>query len=543
MVCIKTIVRMNVINTMKNFLVPFFVFWILNAMLLRCNAALSEKEPENNFMENALKWNGEKKVTGTFYRQDKPDVDFFFVEAAYPTMIRGELSAVKGVDSYIEFYHEGETHPFKVINDGQSSLGEKFGPIQITAPGVWMAVRSKQQHNQSEYKKLKYEFSVSLFTPPSFMEHEGNDSAALAEKFPADSNGIILGYYNNIFFNDNEVEKDFFVYDIKEEGKMLLNLDLTSVSDVDAILRVYDENGAVLATADENDLSKGESIRSLGIEAPTRLTISVNAKDFLTNFLEYYQLKVTHSPYESRFEYEPNDSKETASFITEEKTFAELHDSLDKDFFRVHNSFHEEMFVNVIVTPENFDAQLKLTDADGKITMFNDSPKDMPESFSNIYLRRNEELFFSVSAVGSDANEYKTAVGKYTIVTRFVPVNDNFEIENNNTIKSANKLFFDREISAYINPNDDVDVYRVKSFRQILAKLLVDGIADCKMNVSIADSDGIVIQQIQSKRMGEGISQTINLEPRAILKVECLDADTNLYQTPYSIKIEKQSVE
>lgn len=500
---------------------------LVSLFFYSCQKVVSEKEPENNFLAGAATLTDEKPAVGTFYSQENPDVDFFFVPVEYPTMIQGKLSAVKGVDSYIELYRQGEGEPFKTINDGQSSLPETFGPIQIKAPGVWIAVRSLHQHAQVEYKKLKYTFSISLFTPPSFMEQEANDSPAFAELISPESNGTILGYYNNVFSSENEIEKDFFIYRIDDAGKMLVDLELTGVSNIDTILRVYNEDGVILATADKEGLSKGESIRSLGVEAPTKLIISVNAKDFLTNYSEYYQLKVTHRTYENRFEYEPNDTIETASLITEEKTFAQINDSQDKDFFQVRNNLNDEVFVHVSVIPSaNLDVKLTVFYKDPVV--INDATIEKPEGISNFYLAKNKNLFFSVESV--------SGMGNYSIVTRFIPVTDNFEQEPNNDVANANVIGFDREMAGYINPNADVDYFRIRSLQAQSARLLVQGLEGCVLQVSLGDREGTIIDQYRSKK-GQGISKPVDIQARGIIKIECLEADKNLLETPYTFEL------
>lgn len=511
---------------MRRILVVLF----LSVFFYGCQKIISEKEPENNVLPGAAILTDEKPAVGTFYSQEHPDIDFFFVPVEYPTMIQGKLSAVKGVDSYIEFYREGEkSEPFKTINDGQSSLAETFGPIQIEAPGVWIAVRSLHVHSHSDYKKLKYSFSISLFTPPSFMEHEANDSPAFAELISPESNGTILGYYNNVFSTENEIEKDFFIYRIDTIGKALVDFELTGVSNIDTILRVYNEEGMLLTTADEKGLSMGESIRSLGVEGPTQLIISVNAKDFLTNYSEYYQLKVTHRAYENRFEYEPNDTKETASVISEERTFAQISDPLDKDFFQIRNDLNDEVFVQVSVIPSaNLD--IKLTLFYNEPIVINDSSVEKPEGISNFYLPRNKKMFFSVESV--------SGTGDYSIVTRFIPVTDNFEQEPNNEVSFANLIGFDSEIAGYINPNADVDYFRVRSLQTQSARLLLQGIEGCSLQVSLGDREGTIIDQFRSKK-GQGISESVVVQARGVIKIECLEAEKNLFETPYTFELSR----
>lgn len=539
---LQNMLQGNIMNNNIFFFTRQFavLFFLTGFLFVSCGGPLQEKELRNNTPEGALEIKSGKKYKGTFYAQEKPDVDFYFVAINYPTMIKGELSGIKGVDSSIAFYRSIEQQPFKVINDGQSSLGEQFGPIRIESPGVWIALRSQHLHSQAEYKNLTYTFSVTLFSPPSFMESEGNDSPALAEAFPANSDGVVLGYYNNVFFSENELERDYFLYKISEEGKMLVNFALSAVAGIDPILRVYDADGVLLMTADDKGIGKGESIRSLAVQGPTQLTVCVNAKDFLTNFSEYYQLKATHKPYESRFEAEPNDSIETASPILEERTFGQLSDAFDKDFFVLKNSLRQAVFANVDILPAAaLDIQIEATLPDGEIIKFDDAGREGTEGLSNILLENEQELFFSLQKKDDNTKTQETNPFSYTIVSRFIPVSDNMEIENNNKVSEANLLNLDSEYMGYINPNTDVDFWRVNSSSLLQARLLIGGVEGCKIKASVADADGIILSSYISQKQGEGLSQNTDFPPNAIVKVECNEADKNLYRHPYTIAISK----
>ena len=262
------------------------------------------------------------------------DIDYLFLPVEKGHMIRGELTGVKGIDGIILLYKPDVKKPFKIINDSQSSLGEQFGPLWIDPPGVLIAIHPRRNVNQNEYQELYYQFRANVFAPSTPIEYEPNDSIDEAQEI---TQGSILGYFSNVFASPKKLERDFFLIKIEEDKKFSIKADLSGVQGIDAIMRVYDAKGEKLKVIDERGVGQGETLLSYGVQGPSKLYLSVNAKDHKINMHQYFELKISKAEYESKFELEPNDTKQKASILKENETFGEISDRHDVDFYRFVN--------------------------------------------------------------------------------------------------------------------------------------------------------------------------------------------------------------
>ena len=92
-----------------------------------------------------------------------------------------------------------------------------------------------------------------------------------------------------------------------------------------------------------------------------------------------------------------------------------------------------------------------------------------------------------------------------------------------------------------INPNDDIDRFQLKSSKTEKYKVLVEGIENCKLALSIADKRGVVVQRRVSRNTGDGISLTSNIEPRGYISLTCSQLNDNLYASPYNMTIQSKA--
>lgn len=511
------------------------------SLFTACSGDLSEKEPENDKRKNAQQIKSGQIFRGTFYSGKGTDTDFVFLRVSGNAMIKGELSGVKGIDSEIRLYRKGRAAPFKIINDQLSSLGEKFGPILVEEPGVVIALKTRKPVNQSQYTDLPYQFKVNTFSPPQPVEREPNDSYAEAQQI--DEN--ITGYYSNVYISSTggerkEVERDFFFVELTEEKKYRIQIDLTGVAGVDPVLRLFDYKKNLLKVVDDKGLGQGETVPAYGVEGPDRLYMSVTAKDYRINENEYYQLEVDTSEYENKYEFEPNDSREKASDLTEEETMAEISDAGDIDWFQYQNRQQWPVILRVELVPErSFNPVLELYNSRGaKIHKFNNGEPEENEGISNRVLKPDQVIFLKVTSVEHSVD----GPAEYLLKLNSDQLVDVNEVEPNDRPPQANEILPDSTVVGYINPNKDFDYFKVKIDKQQRFKVLLDALPDCRLSLKVADRKSAVFDKAGSERAGEGISLTTVLEPGGFIQISCEKALSNLYKTPYKLTIQSEAL-
>lgn len=512
------------------FYIHFIVSFILLAGFLSCSGTVKESEPDNDIPGGAKVLRSGDKATGTFQNPKGFDRDFWQVDLSEPTMIRADLSGVKGVDSEIVLYSHGSSVPVKIINDAQSSLGEMMGPILVEPPYALVEVRTHHRQ-RGTLSDLPYILNISTFEPSPPVEHEPNDT--VEEATPV-TGKYVIGYYSNVYRSDAregplEIERDFYRVDFPEDERYIIQVELTGVSGVDPILRIYDESKTIVKTVDERGLGQGEILSSLGIQGPTIMYFAVNAKDQKISMSEYYELRFEQSEYQSRFEFEPNDSKETASLLNEEKTEGELADPLDVDYFRYENTFNYPVQLSLLVRPdEKLDMQI---DAEGNV--YNDAGAGEDEGLSSIILPPGESFVFRLSSLNHPGGEPLS----YKITMNAEQPTEFSEREPNNSRSKASELLPDTTITGYLNPNNDSDFFVVSLEKRDTYKIVLGEIPGCQAKLQIMDASGAVYETKTSKKSGEGISAGVLLEKKSYLRVSCESAQKNLFRSPYKLSL------
>ncbi len=503
-----------------------------------CRGDLREAEPQNNQRETAQLLPSGATVKGTWYSPQGRDIDCYQYHTSEPRMVRGTLSGVKGVDPEIYLYADGAAEPFKIINDGLSSLGENFGPLLVHPPRLLICLQPVHQINQPEYRSLEYEFSATLFQPPRFVEQEPNDLPAQANSL---ENTIVLGYYSTGLSGRDErgvelLERDFFVLDFPDDKRYRIKIELTGVSGIDPILRLHDSSGSEIRLIDERGQNQGEILPSYGFQGPGQAYISITAKDRKINMQEYYELKVTNSEYENNYEFEPNDRFDKASTLSEEKTYGELADAGDVDIFQLKNQAEYPRQYSILVRSEaKVNLQLETFFAERqRRNIFNDAGVGAPEGIANLQLSSEESIYLKVSAVDSSSG----FPAPYVIEMAYAPPVDFTETEPNDSVRQANDILTDSTMIGYINPNADIDVYRTANETRQTFKILLDGIPGCRLLLRIADKTGAVYEKREGRSDGEGISFTGDLEPKSYLMVSCARANENLFRRPYKLTLQ-----
>ena len=509
---------------MQKWLIIFIAAWLSS-----CSGTIKEIEPDNDDQKNAQPVKNNQIFEGTFYSSSGIDPDYLYLPVESAQMVRGEISGVKGIDSEISLFKADQSRPYKIIDDAlSSSLGEQFGPILAEKPGIYILLRAKQKVNQKQYQDIPYRFKINTFSPTLPVEIEPNDRFSQAQKIEKNS---MTGYYSNLRSTSNLKEKDFFYLPLPEKKKYNIKLQLSAVQSIDPILTIFSASGRRLKVIDEGAIGQGETLASYGIQGPSRLYLSIGSKGTTINIDDYYEISVSKAEYESKYELEPNDTISKASALSEKKVFAEISDRYDVDFFRYENKNEWPIQFSAIIVPDgNLNIRINLVKGSDTV-VFDDGAREENEAISNRIVGVGEVIYLKAYTLDWESSKPIP----YTIEINEDQLIDNVEQEPNDTRQKANRVVADQTIVGYINPNDDIDRFQLKSSKTEKYKVLVEGIENCKLALSIADKRGVVVQRRVSRNTGDGISLTSNIEPRGYISLTCSQLNDNLYASPYNM--------
>lgn len=502
------------------------------------SCGVRESEPENNTRRGAKLLSDGDTTRGNFLSKDENDRDFFKLDLNSKQYLAGQLSAVKGVDSKITLYPYGSEIPIKLVNDSGSSLGEQFGPILISPPGVYIEVTHVNQLTSPTLKEIPYQFEVSLIRPLEPVEFEPNDTIEQAQVLE----GKVLGYYSNaiahITNGQKEPERDYYLIPILEESKQLLEVRLSAVAGIDPVLRLMDKNGKVLRQVDERGLNQGEIIPSYGLTGKGQVYLSVTAKDQQTQMNEHYELEAKVTQYENRYEFEPNDSFEDATLLTETSTRGEFSGSSDQDYFVLQNIEDRIIDFSIEARPaENNDIKLTLLSAAGsEINVYADGKAGEPEAISLWRLQPQQKFFLKLESEKTGNSENMP----YLLYMTQSTAADGHEVEPNNQPVDAMPISEGATIG-YINPATDVDTYYFETEEDKSYTLKLEPFSRCIPSIRIGDNKAAFYTEKSARLENEGLTLTFTSKDAAYIQISCEQSTFGLYRNPYRFLLEQSS--
>lgn len=500
---------------------------------LHCKEKIVENEPLNNTSTGAFSLAPGKKITGSFYSSSGTDFDFIYIPVDQKSVLTATLSPVKGIDSKILIYNRRAPLPSKIINDNLSSLPEKIGPYPVSPPGVWVAIAPSTPVNMTEYKEdWLYSFSYRLHPAPQNIESEPNDSIKTANPIEG---GVISGYYGNILTRGG-VEKDYYSIDFPEEERHVISISLSKTSEIDAVLKLYDENGKALAIADQNGAGKSESLPFYGISQAKRIYISVNAKNNSQSEPAPYRLEISESDVDPQLEFEPNDTPQKAHALTLPETKASFSSEQDIDYYLIQNNEAYEQNFEITLTPEGMiNLKAALVSQGSTLLRADDGIRGEPEALRNFRIAPYESLMVQVVlAENSPLGKEKPG---YRITLSLTPADSTIESEPNNSTGRANMLEPEKSIKGHISPYNDIDFFKIAASGQKRYNIELSGIEGCQWKLDILNSQKHVTSSMLGDRPSEALNVPAILTRENMIRISCHNQEKNLYLTPYELSI------
>lgn len=267
------------------------------------NDTISEAS-EINLIESYIKayfspqWNG--ALEGENYRE----VDWFrFFVSEKSNLVSLELTGVPDVDPVVELYNELGIRLKKIDSSGidEPEVLKNYGILQ---PGYYY-VKIYSKNLGEKNNNIPYKLYVNIKEYKKEFEFEPNDSMSSANYI---SNSI-KGFINP------SGDIDWFYFYINGDSPSLLDISITPISDIDFVLKLYNQTGEKLFTLNAYPEDQSEVFPDFYIQ-PGKYYIAVqNTKSDTQNINKYYTLYIKSQIYPGDFEIEPNNNFENATLI------------------------------------------------------------------------------------------------------------------------------------------------------------------------------------------------------------------------------------
>lgn len=437
------------------------------------------------------------------YLATADDHDFYRVRLDRDTVLRIELSGIKGVNHALRLWRDrgdGDPVVVKEIDDSRKSSPEIMANI-MGRRGTWIVevthgARDSRRGNQ----ETPYDLTVTGREAVN-EEEEPNDAPDQATTLRAGRS--LAGYYSparNPLNNNKDAqhrEEDWYVYSPDRAGGTppVIDITLTGVPGVNASITLYDEELNEIASADNGGPGEGELLKGLGLDAAkSKYYIMVASKNYSANHEVPYTLSLTEMQPDAGYEIEKNDSFEKANTLTAQSITGRFNTLADRDYYRF-KADRQGAWYRVELRPP--------ADADAVVTLYNGEQEQVAEvSGSGAGTRvvipslfMNGDIFIVVRA-----RSIKTipSADYFLSITPMTPA-ASMEKEPNNTTSQATP-FTGRRIEGFLSSATDKDYYLIVTDNRQRRSFRITGIPTMDITVSLTDPLGYIIKTETVKR-------------------------------------------
>lgn len=476
------------------------LIWCLTPFLIAGCGPSREAEPNDSFQQ-ASPLKAGRSAKGKI--MSPKDEDWYRLDVKRAGTLSARIGGIREVDFVLALLDKDRA-PLKKVDETVGGGDEALLDAGLK-PGVYYLVVSNKNESGANPEQ-DYELATKLDAERGF-EAEPNDNALQAT--PIEASGALRGHYwpaANLLSEEPEAgEEDWFAVDVKGEGLFLLNVDVSEVRNVDALLEVYDANGYKLKDLDAGGVGEGESLRSFGVRGPGRFQLRLRAKHKGSGNAELpYDLMTELLPYQGMVEFEPNEQRADATPLSQESISGTISPAGDVDWYKVTVDTGARTVLRLELSGlPGADLALALKDELGADRLVVDNMgREQPEVLTG-WGSSGGEIYLAVSEKSGRKSDARRS---YTLTRRLIPAQDGLEWEPNDSTGTSQGLKVGEAVDGYFAPKGDEDWYEFNLYQDGTVSLELTGVFNVTPTLTLYDQEYAELGAASAAKPGEPVS-------------------------------------
>ncbi|UPT73649.1 MAG: hypothetical protein M0D55_17590 [Elusimicrobiota bacterium] len=493
---------------------------------------VQEKEPNDSYQQATVLKPG-KLAKGTI--ANPKDQDWYRIDAVSDGTISAKLGGIKDVDFVLAFFDK-DRRELKRADETTVGGDEQLLDLGVSAGTYFLVVSNNNEKSANAVQIYGLETKLDA---PAGREREANDSALTAQVLEA--GGFAKGHYwpaKQLLAEDPEAsEEDWYSVAVAQSGLFLLNVDVSEVPKVDAILEVYDTNGYKLKELDAGGIGEGESLRNFGVRGPGKFSLRLRSKlKSQGNPDVPYDLTTELLPYQGLNEFEPNDQRADATPLERESISGTIAPAGDQDWFKVSSDSGTKSLLRAELSGlAGMDLTLSLRDGLGNEIAFVDNMgKEQPEVMTGWGLTGGDWHVVVMEKSGKKSDSRQT----YALARKVTPWQEGLEWEPNNSSGTVQTLKVGESVDGYFAPKGDEDWYEFNLYQKSVVVLELPGVINVAAAVTLFDQEYTELAAAKSAKPGEPAALERELDRGTyVVRLAPGDAAQNNVRDKYSFRV------
>ncbi len=491
-----------------------------------------ESEPNDSYQQ-ATPLKAGAKAQGTI--SNPKDQDWYRLDVAAEGVLTAKIGGIKDVDFVLSFFDK-DRRELKRVDETTVGGDEQLLDLGVSPGAYYLVVANKNE--KANNPGQQYELQTKL-DGPNGREREPNDTALTAQRLEA--GGLAKGHYwpaKQLLSEDPEAaEEDWYSVEVAKPGLFLLNVDVSEVPKVDAILEVYDTNGYKLKELDAGGIGEGESLRNFGVRGPGKFQLRLRSKYKTQGNPDVpYDLLTELLPYQGATEFEPNDQRADATPLERESISGTISPAGDQDWYKVTTDSGTKQLLRAELSGlAGMDLTLSLRDGLGnEISFIDNMGKEQPEILTGWGLTGGDYHLVVSEKSGKKSDTRQS----YTLTRKLIPWQSGLEWEPNNSSGTAQSLKVGESVDGYFAPKGDEDWYEFNLYQKGVVVLELTGVINVTPTLALYDQEYKELATAAAPKAGEPVSIERELDRGTYaVRLKPVDPAQNNVRDKYSFRV------
>lgn len=508
-----------------------FVCLTFVALLAAC-APSKEVEPNDSYQQ-ATPLKPGTTAKGTI--GNPKDQDWYRIDSTADGVLSAKIGGIKDVDFTISFFDK-DRRELKRVDETTVGGDEQLLDLGVSAGAYYLVVSNKNEkaNNTAQIYELK-----TTLDAPAGREREANDTALTAQTIEA--GGLAKGHYwpaKQLLSEEPEAsEEDWYSIEVAKTGLFLLNIDVSEVPKVDAILEVYDTNGYKLKELDAGGIGEGESLRNFGVRGPGKFQLRLRSKYKTAGNPDVsYDLLTELLPYQGATEFEPNDQRSDATPLELDAISGTIAPAGDQDWYKVTVASETKLLLRAELSGlSGMDLTMSLRDGLGNEIAFVDNMgKEQPEIMTGWGLTGGDYHL----VISEKSSKKVDSRQSYSLAKKLIPHQSGLEWEPNNSSTTVQSLKIGESVDGYFAPKGDEDWYEFNLYQKSVVVIELTGVINATPSLTLFDQEFKELAAGAAAKSGEPVALERELDRGTYaVRLKPADAAQNNVRDKYSFRV------